>query len=145
MWDAAAGGEPDCEDGEKAEEDCDDHGVEAAEAVGEVARGPAAEEAARVDDGEELVGEGCGDAVGEGVGGNVRERNEEAPFDKEDAGGRERECRVPEDPEVGPDVAAPFREQAGADQEVCEKQEDEEDERHAADGPLVADEGKELL
>lgn len=61
-------GKPDAEDGDQAEGDCDDHGIEASEFVGNVARGPAAEEGAGVQDGEELVGKGGGYAVSKGVG-----------------------------------------------------------------------------
>jgi hypothetical protein len=104
--DAIAGGQPEGEGGEQAHRDGEDHGVEAAEAVSDVAGQPAAEEGTRVDDGEELVGEGGGDVVAERVRGDVGERDEETPFDEEDARRGEGEGWVAEDGEV--------REHAGA-------------------------------
>lgn len=84
------GGKPETEVCEGAEDDGEDHDVEAAESVGEVAWYPAAEEGARHEDGHELVCECRADAGvwdGEGVGYQVRDWGEETPFYEENAGG----------------------------------------------------------
>lgn len=143
--DATAGGEPDGKDADEVEKDGEDHGVEAAESVGDVAGNPAAEEGAGVDDSKKLVGEGGEDAVGEGVGGDVGKGDKETPFDKENAACRERKDCVSEDEEVGPDVAAYFWGQARADEEVGDEEEEEEYQGHDADGPFVTEKGEELL
>lgn len=51
-----------------------------------------------------MVAEGFVDAVGNGVGGDVGDGDEEGPFDEEDTGGSEGEDFMFEDAEIGEDV-----------------------------------------
>ena len=97
-------GEPHGEDGDEAQSHGDDHRVEPSEKVCHVAWRPPAEEGPRVEDGEELVAESGRNTPRESVRGDVGERYEESPLDKEDPHGYQREDSVLEDSPVGPDV-----------------------------------------
>lgn len=63
-----------------------DHGAEAAPAVGEVARDGATEDGGGVEEDKELVGEGFGEALVEGVRGDVGDGDEERELEEEDGG-----------------------------------------------------------
>lgn len=143
--DADVGVEPDGQDADEAEEDGGDHGVESAESVGDVAGNPPAEEGAGVYDCEELIREGGRNAIGEGVGGNVRKRDKKPPFDKENAACGERKSRVSKYAEIGPCVAAYFWRQPRADQQVGDEKEEKKYKRHNADGPSVPEDGEKVL
>ncbi|KAL9609859.1 MAG: hypothetical protein Q9167_005403 [Letrouitia subvulpina] len=141
----AAGVEPDAEHAESAHGDSGDHGVEPAEPVGDEPRARAPKDASCVEDREQLVREGWGDAIGERVAGDEGQGYEEAPLDEEDACGRQREGGLREYAEIGPDGAADFRGQARADEEDGSEQEDEKDEREKANGPGEAEPREESL
>ncbi|KAL9598393.1 MAG: hypothetical protein Q9179_003921, partial [Wetmoreana sp. 5 TL-2023] len=142
---AAVDVEPNTQHADEAEEDSCDHCVEAAQAVGDVAWYAAAEDAAGVEDREELVGECWGNIIRKGVGGDIGQRHEQPPFDKKDACCCQCEGYVFENAEIGPDGAAGFGRQAGTDEEVCDDEEDEEDECEEADGPGEPEAGKKRL
>ncbi|KAL9043894.1 MAG: hypothetical protein Q9214_002934, partial [Letrouitia sp. 1 TL-2023] len=143
--DVAAHVEPDAEHAERAHGDSGDHGVEPAEPVGDESRARPPEDTPRVEDREQLVREGWGDAVGERVAGDEGQGYEEAPLDKEDARCRQREDGLREYAEVGPDGAADFRGQARTDEEDGGEQKDEKDEREETDRPGEAEPREEGL
>ena len=144
-----AAGQPDAKHGDHAEGYGDDHGVEASEAVGEVAGCPAPEEGADVQDREELVAEGWGDVVCEGVARYVRDGDEKGPFDHEDARGGQGEDFLLVDFQVGPevlfDVFCRLDLRVAADQQVGENEQEEEDEGEDAGGPAESEGGEEAL
>ena len=161
--------QPEREARDQTHDERGDHGVEAAELVGDEARGEAAEAGAGVDDGDELVGEGGGDgAGGEGVAGEVRDGGEEAPLDEEDAdGGEEDVAALREEDARGGEHGAPVGcerrgggvfvgvggggagavhgGEAGAREEDAESAEEEHDEAEDARGPCPAELGEEAL
>ncbi len=92
-----------------------------------------------------MIREGGGNAIGEGVGGNVRKRDEKPPFDKENAACRERKSRVSKNAEIRPHVAANFWRQPRADQQVGDEEEEKEYKGHNSDGPSVPENGEEPL
>ena len=51
-----------------------------------------------------MVAEGLVDAIGDGVGGDVRDGDEEGPFNEENTGGSEGEDFIFEDAIIGEDV-----------------------------------------
>lgn len=82
------GGEPEGKAREETEDERGDHGVETAETVSHEAGTETAETGGGVDDGNELICEGCVDCAGaEGVLRQVGKGGEETPFDEEDADG----------------------------------------------------------
>ena len=141
------GRKPEAERGDQTERDGEQHGVEAADAVGDEARQVAAKARADVEDGEHLVAEGGGDAVRQAVRADVGERDEEAPLDEEDAERRQGEDARAEDAEVGQDRGERerFGREAGADEEVGDDQQDQVDECDHACRPGETDAWQECL
>ena len=140
------GGQPEREGAEHAAQDRGDHGVEATPFIRHIPRCPAAETGTRVENRDELVGEGgAHGSRGEGVAGEVRDGDEEAPLEKVRPDRHERESGLPENGEVRQDGAAGAGREAGFDEEVGEGEEEDEDVALDADGAGPAQDGEEGL
>lgn len=136
---AASDIQPYTQDANEAQEQGGYHGIEATHFIGNVARYASTENAARVKHGQQLIREGEGDPISEGVRGNVGQGHEKSPFEKVHP--RCRQCKgdIPEDAEIRPDVSASFGWKPCAYKEICDDKEDEKYESEKADRPGEAD------
>lgn len=145
--DIPAGGEPQRQNGDEAQENRADHCIEVAEFVCDQAGEIPAETGPDVQERKELVGECSVDASLDRVGGEVAERDEEAPFHEEDAQSREGEDRVSEDSKIRENgfLRGLLGGKAGFDAQVRHDEEDEVNQGEDAGGPGPADAWKEGL
>ena len=143
----AAGREPQPQDRHRAEEDCRAHGIEIPQFICNQAWEVAAQARPNVQERDELVRESWVDAFADGVGGEVAERDEEAPFHEEDAHSRQGKDRVAEDAEIWEDAF--FRcflgRESRFDAEVCDHEKDQVDEGEDSGAPCPTDLRKEGL